>query len=507
VNKKKTLFFIAFWTVASISYSDDLNSYLSKGNAAYATRNYTEAKQDYLNAISQNPVDAKAYYGLGATEFMLQEIEAAKEHFNRALDLAPDFQGAQIFLENILTALPLAEKQKAFPDVMKRGFEYFQGRDYLRANSLFRQAVAINSDSAKAHYYLGLSLAKLGSYNAATGELEKCLKLDPQNMDARLNLDQIVSGKGVLVSTADSFYIGSLSPPKITEKLSPMGTFATPDLESKTASSTLRWVLQTSGSLNNGDSGGQPIQDPGWTQSATGGLLFNSSIFSKPCYVGYFLGGILPESQSTESARFQHRLSLGISTFQEKDLAGSVAFDKILVHDESAIEVQKEQGSFSLVGPNLPFGTMQSSVSVQSAYYSQDLDYNGYVYSGSVGIVHSISKEQVINFNVSGGLNETDNVVLVNQFGGLSVGYSWGGGNHPGVSASYSFQIQEYPNSFLSNGEMRHDYLNSAGLVVYVPVAAHLNASAGCQFSRIDSNYSYYAQTTNGIFWNLNFPF
>jgi tetratricopeptide (TPR) repeat protein len=66
-------------------------------------------------------------------------------------------------------------KQHAAMDAMKRN------RDYARATSLFREALAINSNHEDSHYYLSNCLVELGEISAAVSELDALIQINPQN--------------------------------------------------------------------------------------------------------------------------------------------------------------------------------------------------------------------------------------------------------------------------------------------------------------------------------------
>ncbi len=66
-------------------------------------------------------------------------------------------------------------KQHAAMDAMKRE------RDFAKAVSLFREALAINPNHEDSHYYLANCLAELGDIPSAVGELDALIRINPQN--------------------------------------------------------------------------------------------------------------------------------------------------------------------------------------------------------------------------------------------------------------------------------------------------------------------------------------
>ena len=66
-------------------------------------------------------------------------------------------------------------KQHAAMDAMKRE------RDFAKAVSLFREALAINPNHEDSHYYLANCLVELGDIPSAVGELDALIRINPQN--------------------------------------------------------------------------------------------------------------------------------------------------------------------------------------------------------------------------------------------------------------------------------------------------------------------------------------
>ena len=61
------------------------------------------ALQDFQNAISLSPTDAKLYYNLGLLQLQLDQKESARKSLQTALDLKPNYTAAQAALIQLQT--------------------------------------------------------------------------------------------------------------------------------------------------------------------------------------------------------------------------------------------------------------------------------------------------------------------------------------------------------------------------------------------------------------------
>jgi len=70
------------------------DSLASQGKALLAKGKYEEARDIYLSATSRNDLSPRAWNGLGVAYEMLGKRKAAREAYEKALELAPDDQAA-----------------------------------------------------------------------------------------------------------------------------------------------------------------------------------------------------------------------------------------------------------------------------------------------------------------------------------------------------------------------------------------------------------------------------
>lgn len=105
-----------------------------------------------------------------------------------------------------LKADPTAITPQTAADYLKRGYAYYARQEFPQADEDFRKALALEPESAEAHYALGFNLKALGRKEEAVTAFQQALKyidtLEEQNkvrahMLARLakgHINQIVKG-------------------------------------------------------------------------------------------------------------------------------------------------------------------------------------------------------------------------------------------------------------------------------------------------------------------------
>ena len=102
---------------------------------------------------------------------------------------------------NVDVALAMAQRaRRALPDWPNAadtlGWAYYQKGVYQSAISQFQEALRLGEkhgapDDAVIHYHLGLAYQKANQSSLARQQLEKALKLSPNNADARKALSEL----------------------------------------------------------------------------------------------------------------------------------------------------------------------------------------------------------------------------------------------------------------------------------------------------------------------------
>lgn len=215
----------------------NIDAWLLLGQVNGAMSLHQEAELAFVQATRLNPRKAEAHADLGVALMLQGKQEQAVAAFGAALVIAPRFVHA---LANIVTLLHDMERQReALPyleewlaaepwnsnahfnaAVLHQALDQLQParahyekvlelgaggvsvysthlnlgvvrhglRNYDAAAAHYKQALAIKSDSAAAHYNLGNTLKEQGRHDEAIACFERALELDPGFTDAHSNI-------------------------------------------------------------------------------------------------------------------------------------------------------------------------------------------------------------------------------------------------------------------------------------------------------------------------------
>jgi tetratricopeptide (TPR) repeat protein len=148
---------------------DDATAHFGLGRIYQIGLQFEKAKAEFARSIELKPVQTEAYYELGDISLKQGRLEEALTYFAQTLTRDPRHGGA---LEGA-------------------GEANFKLKRYEEAKQYLERAVAAAPDYPPSHYYLGLTLARLGDKEASQRELETASKMsEKQNATAPLLLQQ-----------------------------------------------------------------------------------------------------------------------------------------------------------------------------------------------------------------------------------------------------------------------------------------------------------------------------
>lgn len=149
----------------------------------------SEAAQHYRDFLAQHPEDASAHYGLGRALRVQQKLAEAKQELQRSISLQPVqteayYQLGEIALQSGLPEEARVNYQKTLSRMPTHGGALtgmgmlaYRAHEYAQAKSFLQQGVTASPSYQPAHYYLGLTLRRLGEAEAADRELNTATEL------------------------------------------------------------------------------------------------------------------------------------------------------------------------------------------------------------------------------------------------------------------------------------------------------------------------------------------
>jgi tetratricopeptide (TPR) repeat protein len=163
------------------------NAYSGRAYARFQLGYYTEAVTDYLQEIKANRgAEMHACHnGLGAAYEKLQQYDKALEHYERAINLSPNYKTAINNKTQLMQLMASQQrKKKDSKEKILTAKEYYQlgydagGRDdYATAISFFDRAIEIDRTMKLAYDNRGWAKTMLGRHREALTDLNQSLEL------------------------------------------------------------------------------------------------------------------------------------------------------------------------------------------------------------------------------------------------------------------------------------------------------------------------------------------
>jgi tetratricopeptide (TPR) repeat protein len=140
---------------------DDPSGYGAMGMALAGLGRSDEARAQFERSIALAPTLGESYYRLGLLDIDAGDYDLASKELHKALEHKPNDAG-------VLTALGKVE---------------FEQKHYPEAMSLLQQAIGQDDSLQEAHYYLGLTLARMGRKEESSEQLEIAARLEQERKE------------------------------------------------------------------------------------------------------------------------------------------------------------------------------------------------------------------------------------------------------------------------------------------------------------------------------------
>ncbi len=155
------------------------------GNCQIQQNQLTEAVISFNSALAIQPDLMEACYNLGVCQAALGREEEAIQCFRRTIKLKPDFLQARQELASLLGRGSLSSHEL---QLLQNGNLLLNEMKYPEAIESYCVLLAARPDCASAQNNLGVSLERLGKYEASRDSYAYAVELEPTNTDYILNL-------------------------------------------------------------------------------------------------------------------------------------------------------------------------------------------------------------------------------------------------------------------------------------------------------------------------------
>jgi tetratricopeptide (TPR) repeat protein len=146
---------------------DDASAHFGLGRIYQVGLQFDKARAEFMRSVELQPLQTESYYELGDLALKQGDLDEAIAQFNKTLTRDPKHGGA---LEGC-------------------GEARFKQKQYREAKEFLDRAVAAAPDYPPAHYYLGLTLARLGLGEDSKRELAIAARLaDAENKQSASHL-------------------------------------------------------------------------------------------------------------------------------------------------------------------------------------------------------------------------------------------------------------------------------------------------------------------------------
>jgi tetratricopeptide (TPR) repeat protein len=179
----------AFRRTLQLRENDPLAFY-GLGRAFMGLAKFEEARQQFVQYVVMQPNDASGHCALGMTLAAIERSAEARKEFERSIAIDPartesyyrlgllDLESKNLDLAVKRFQYVLEREPKHSGALLGFGKVEFEQKHYVEAVDLLQRAVASDHLLREAHYYLGLTYARMGRKTESDQELQSATKLE-----------------------------------------------------------------------------------------------------------------------------------------------------------------------------------------------------------------------------------------------------------------------------------------------------------------------------------------
>jgi tetratricopeptide (TPR) repeat protein len=170
--------------------SNDPLAVYDLGRAFMGQSRFEEARQQFARYVEARPNDASGHCALGMTLAALESLPEARQQFQQSIALAPEQTESYFRLGLVdLESKDLDAATRNLREVLSRDSKHdgalsalgrvaFEQKRYSEAIDFLQRAIAGDDLLREAHYYLGLTFARIGRKEDADHQLQIATQLE-----------------------------------------------------------------------------------------------------------------------------------------------------------------------------------------------------------------------------------------------------------------------------------------------------------------------------------------
>jgi len=189
------VFVVLFCAACPNQARNDSMTFLANGNKAAGAKQFEVAVQEYQKAVDKYSDNHLAWYGMGAAQAQRGEWDKATDGFARAVQIAdnqPMYQmwyGISLYEKAVKQARDdQARKENKKPEEIKPDLTVV---NFDKAAQHLQEAIKINADMWRAHYYMGRIYREQDKPKDAATEFSKALQGDPRQAGPYVALGEL----------------------------------------------------------------------------------------------------------------------------------------------------------------------------------------------------------------------------------------------------------------------------------------------------------------------------
>jgi tetratricopeptide (TPR) repeat protein len=181
-------------------HPDYVPAKLRLANCLSASADWDASGGLYAEIVEQQPNNADAFYGLGRVRAARRDLAGAAEAYRKAIELFPDYGAAHY-------ALALGYRALAKPDKAEEELRLYEKNKTgapPAGDPLMAEVRALNH-SATYQVQYGAELERQGKLEESAAAHEKALEIDPQLVQAHVNLIRLYGQLGLFERAAEHY--------------------------------------------------------------------------------------------------------------------------------------------------------------------------------------------------------------------------------------------------------------------------------------------------------------